>query len=142
MRILIVEDEAIIALCIGMTLREAGHDVMGPVSSLSACAKLAGDTMPDLALVDINLESGGSGVDVARMLMERWGVMSIFVSAQEVVARRARDAAVAHLNKPFDTKTLLASVDIAETLLQGVMPTRVPFGLELFVQPGDLRPLH
>ena len=140
MRILIVEDEAIIALCIGMALQEAGHEVLGPVATLDECIKLAERTMPELALVDINLEAAGSGVDVARELLERWGVMSIFVSAQEVVARRNRDAAVGYLNKPFDTRTLLESVKVAELIQQGSTPTTVPRGLELFVETEGEQP--
>ncbi|UEM03180.1 response regulator [Skermanella rosea] len=140
MRILIVEDEAIIALCIGMTLQGAGHEVLGPVATLDGCIKLAERTMPELALVDINLEAAGTGVDVARELLERWGVISIFVSAQEVVARRNRDAAVGYLNKPFDTRTLLESVKVAELIQQGSTPTTVPNGLELFVETEGEQP--
>jgi DNA-binding NarL/FixJ family response regulator len=86
MRILIVEDEAIIALCIGLTLQQAGHEVMGPAGRLEACLQLAEHEVPELALIDISLENGGSGIDVARALLKRWDVRSIYVSAQRVLS--------------------------------------------------------
>ncbi|UEM24264.1 response regulator (plasmid) [Skermanella mucosa] len=55
MQILVVEDEAIIALYIGMTLQEAGHEVVGVASSLDDAVKLLDQKIPDIALIDINL---------------------------------------------------------------------------------------
>jgi two-component system, response regulator PdtaR len=102
-RILIAEDEAIIAMYIGMTLREAGHQVMGSVVRLDECLKLAEQQVPELALIDIDLGSGGSGIGVARVLLDRWGIMSIFVSAQQLEARKNMDAAIGCLPLLFQT---------------------------------------
>jgi hypothetical protein len=52
--------------------------------------------MPQIALLDIDLRDGDSGVDVARALLERWGVPSIFISGQAVEAR----AGVGHRARP------------------------------------------
>ena len=98
-RILIAEDEAIIAMYIGMTLREAGHQVIGSVVRLDECLKLAEQQVPELALIDIDLGSGGSGIGVARVLLDRWGIMSIFVSAQQLEARKNMGAASAMMKK-------------------------------------------
>jgi DNA-binding response OmpR family regulator len=140
-RILIAEDEAIIALYIGMTLREAGHQVMGSVVRLDDCLPLVERTVPELALVDINLDRGGSGIDVARTLLERWGVMSIFVSAQYLQARENMDVAIGCLRKPFATRSLVESIEVAKLIQQGAMPLSIPQGLELFVK-GAGRYLH
>ena len=140
-RILIAEDEAIIALYIGMTLREAGHQVMGSVVRLDECLKLAEQKVPELALIDIDLGSGGSGIGVARVLLDRWGIMSIFVSAQQLEARKTMGAAIGCLHKPFPTRSLVESIEVAKLIQQGVMPLSIPQGLELFVK-GAGRYLH
>ena len=135
MRILIVEDEAIIALCIGLTLQEAGHEIMGPVACLDASLRLAERMVPDLALVDIGLDRGGSGIEVARALLTRWRVMSIYVSAQSSRARTSIEAAVGCLNKPFATQSLIGTVEVARVLQQGDIPASLPEGLDLFHAP-------
>ena len=132
MRVLIVEDEAIIALCIRLTLLEAGHEIMGPAARLDECLTLVEKTVPDLALIDIGLESGGSGIDVARVLHERWRVMSIYVSAHDAQARENPDAAVGCLSKPFATASLVGTVEVAGILRRGAVPLRLPEGLRMF----------
>lgn len=134
MQILVVEDEAIIALCIGLTLREAGHEVVGIASCLDDAIKLVGETTPDIALIDINLGKDEDGVHVARTLLCDWGVASIFVSAQAEEALRNMDAAIGWLKKPFATKSLVESVEVAQRVQQGVIPIRVPEGMDLFVR--------
>jgi DNA-binding response OmpR family regulator len=134
MRVLIVEDEAVIALCIGMTLQEAGYEVVGPVMRMEECLKLAERQMPDLALVDINLVNSGSGIDVARVLLERWKVMSIFVSAQHLEAQKNMDVAIGCLKKPFALKSLVETIEVAKLLQQGKRPHRMPDGLDLYVE--------
>jgi DNA-binding response OmpR family regulator len=140
MRIIVVEDEAIIALCIGMTLQEAGHEVLGPVASFDSCLKLVEQEVPELALIDINLEKGGSGIDVARVLLDRWRVMSIFVSSQHRQARDNMEAAIGCLDKPFATRSLVETIEVAKDLKQGVIPLTLPEGLDLFVggRTGDM----
>jgi DNA-binding response OmpR family regulator len=61
MVILVVEDEAIIGFCLTQVLEEAGHVVLGPALSSNEALKLADANPPDVALVDIDLESTGSG---------------------------------------------------------------------------------
>ena len=131
MRILVVEDEAIIALCIGMTLEKAGHEVMGPVNSLNGCLDLLQVGVPDLALIDINLEFGKNGVDVARELQKK-AIMSLFVSAVELESAGDKAAALGCLHKPFAAQSLIESVEIASGIKRGRQPNRMPEGLELF----------
>ncbi len=71
MRILIVEDEALIAVVLADSLEGAGHEVMGPASTMAEALALCEALRPELALLDINLRDGSSGVDVARALLER-----------------------------------------------------------------------
>ena len=132
MRILIVEDDAVIAMVLADGLEDAGHEVMGPAATMAEALALFDALTPELALLDIDLRDGSSGVDVARALLGRWGVPSIFASGQMVEARRARDIALGYIRKPYELRTVLRSVDLAREVLDGGKPRAVPAGLELF----------
>ena len=99
MEILVVEDESLIAMELEAALTDAGHLVRGPASTALRARLLADISRPDLALVDINLRDGhGSGVTLARELMQRWHTPSIFVSGQTREAQANKDAAIGHLS--------------------------------------------
>ncbi len=131
-RILIVEDEALIAMALTDCLERGGHDVMGPASTMAEALALCAMLPPDLALLDINLRDGSSGVDVACALRERWGVLSILASERAAEARRARDVALGHIRKPYETETVLWSVEVAREVMNGGQPRTVPASFELF----------
>ena len=132
MRILIVEDEALIAMVLADGLESAGHLVVGPASTKAEALALCEALPPELALLDFNLADGSNGVDVARALSERWGVLSIFASAQMMEARRARDIALGQIRKPYGAETVLRSVEVAREVMRGGKPVTVPAGFELF----------
>jgi CheY-like chemotaxis protein len=102
--ILIVEDEALVASYIREVLGESGFVIAGMASSGIEALTVAGQTRPDLALVDIKLAGPMDGIEVALLLRSRFGVPSIFLSgtADPQVMQRARDAApLGFLEKPF-----------------------------------------
>ena len=120
MRILIVEDEALIAMMLADSLEDGGHEVMGPAATMAeALALCEAAAPPELAVLDINLRDGSNGVDVARALLERWGVLSIFASGQMMEARRARNVALGYIRKPYEAKTVLRSVEVAREVMSG-----------------------
>jgi CheY-like chemotaxis protein len=132
MRILIVEDEALIAMVLADSLEDGGHEVVGPAATMAEALALCEAAPPELAVLDVNLRDGSNGVDVARALLERWGVLSIFASAQMMEARRARDIALGHIRKPYGAETVLRSVEVAREVMRGGKPVTVPAGFELF----------
>ena len=81
MRILIVEDDAIIAMYLAMLIADFGHTVCGTADSASGAMDQAADRRPDLGLMDIRLANGSSGIDAARELHARHGLRCIFLSA-------------------------------------------------------------
>lgn len=119
MQVLVVEDEPIIALDTAEMLTEAGHEVAGPASTVEEAVRLAERTIPDLALIDINLCGHEEGPAVARALWERYRIPCLFVSAQPAQARQHRDVSVGVLTKPFVSRELLASVPAACAAAQG-----------------------
>ena len=64
--------------------------------------------------------------------LERWGVPSIFASAQAMDARRAKGVALGCIRKPYAAQTVLRSVEVAREVMDGGRPEVVPAGLELF----------
>jgi len=80
-RVLIVEDEAIIAMYLEMLVADFGHTVCGTADSASGAIEQAADHRPDLVLMDIWLANGSSGIDAARELRARYGLRCIFLSA-------------------------------------------------------------
>ena len=137
MRILIVEDEALIAMDAGRQPGGRRARGVGPAATMAeALALCEAAAPPELAVLDINLRDGSSGVDVARALLERWGVLSIFASGQMMEARRARNVALGYISKPCEAKTLLRSVEVAREVMGGGEPGTVPLGFELFSAAG------
>lgn len=131
MRVLVVEDEPLIATSIQWELVDAGHEVLGPAATLAEAEQLAIEEQPDLALVDINLSERGDGVVLARRLKVA-GVPSIFVTGQINEARQARDAALGLVLKPFPFEALGRVVEAAAGLVAGRSLVNTPRCLEVF----------
>ena len=133
MQVLLVEDEPIIGEDAAEMLREAGHQVCGPASTVDEAVRLAGETHADLALVDINLAGAEEGPRLARALWALFGVPSLFVTAQPEQARQHKDAAVGVLSKPYAAGELVQSVPVAHAAAAGEEPRSWrPRNLELF----------
>jgi len=81
LRILIVEDEFLIALELESLLQDAGHDVVGIAATSGEAMALGQQLGPDLAFVDIHLADGLTGIDVARSLSAQHHVTVLFMTA-------------------------------------------------------------
>jgi AmiR/NasT family two-component response regulator len=115
-RVLIAEDDPLVALALAARLRELGHEVDGPhADGLTALARAEADP-PELYLLDIGLP-GLDGVALARTLAERGlrrPVVIVTGKADPELVRQAADAGVgAYLLKPVDTPALDAAVQVA-----------------------------
>lgn len=82
LRILIVEDELLIAIDLEDLLTSFGHDVCGIATTAAQAEEMAGNLHPDLVLTDINLARGSSGIDAARAILSRFRIPSVFLSSQ------------------------------------------------------------
>jgi len=81
MRVLIVEDDAIIAIYLVTLLAELGHETCWPAASADAAIDEAARYEPDVVLMDIHLADGSSGIEAARQLHTRHALRCIFLSA-------------------------------------------------------------
>lgn len=79
--ILIVEDELIIAADLRNTLRRMGHDVVGIAMTGQEAITMAGQTKPDLVLMDVQLQGEMAGTEAARTIQQQTGAKVIFITA-------------------------------------------------------------
>lgn len=90
-RVLIVEDEILIALDLEMTIEDMGLHVAGLASDREEALRLA--PLADIAFVDVNLSDGATGPEIGRRLAEEHGISVVFMTANpEAVADGVRGA--------------------------------------------------
>lgn len=100
--ILIVEDDAIIAFDLAETVRGMGHHVCGTAATMDAALATARSHQPTLALMDLRLAHGDSGIVTAQALRQRSALPIIFVTAfGDELARRGLEHLGPVIQKPF-----------------------------------------
>ncbi len=110
-RVLIVEDEMLLALDLEEGLRDAGCEVVGPAGSLRSALRLVESSEIDAAILDVNL-AGERVFPVAHILCER-GIPFVFATAysgsDELYPSEVRD--VPRLSKPYTVGQAVATLD-------------------------------
>lgn len=115
-KILIVEDEVIIALDIQARLTRLGYEVCGMAHSADEAIQQAARTRPDVVLMDINLNSEASGIQAAAILRARFGIPVVYVTGQSDEATRRKAEAtgpVEYVVKPLTKEQLRSAIDRA-----------------------------
>lgn len=115
-RVLVVEDEVIVAMDIAMQLRELGFAPVGHATRGEQAIELAGQLRPDLVLMDVQLAGEMDGVTAAQAIRTQFGVPVVFLSAFDSAAAYARAALTepaGYITKPFDDHDLLAVMESA-----------------------------
>ena len=117
MRVLIAEDESLIAMYLTMLVVEFGHEVCAVAASASDAVAQVTAHRPDLVLMDIRLAHGSSGIDAAREIHDRHGLRCIFLSGNLDEATRAAVRScnpIAFIGKPVLPIRLQRALEIAE----------------------------
>jgi CheY-like chemotaxis protein len=115
-RILIVEDDAIVALDLRVLLESRGHVVVGIAHSAAQAIELGDATRPDIVLMDVNLQGPGDGIQAADALSRHEGLAVIFLTAYRDNATLQRALATrphGFITKPFDADALQTAIDFA-----------------------------
>jgi CheY-like chemotaxis protein len=81
LEVLIVEDEILLATELGFLVQESGCRDVGHAMSSDEAVELAASLRPDLALVDVHLSDGPTGVEVARKIVDDCGGVVLFMTA-------------------------------------------------------------
>jgi len=120
LRVLVVDDELLIADYVASVVEDAGHEVVGISMSVDDALRLLAAARPDVAILDIRLKGTRDGVDLAEaMRAEGFAVPHIFISGSgdpETLARANATAPLAFLQKPFDSTRLIAALSSVATL--------------------------
>ncbi|WP_207477793.1 response regulator [Arenibaculum pallidiluteum] len=126
MRILIAEDEALIALDIEAMVTAMGYQVCGVAARGAEAVLLARETSPDLALIDVTLADGSSGLDAAAAITAELAIPIVLVTAN--VAALATAAIpfcpAGFVAKPYSERSLRRALDQALE----IQPQPVPNG--------------
>lgn len=132
-RILIVEDESIVALDLRNRLEALGYEVVGSARSAARALELARGEMPDLVLMDINLQGEVDGIDVAETIQSQLSLPVVFLTAfsDSTSLERATEArAYGYLLKPFHERELTITIQMA--LYKHAMEGRLADQQDLF----------
>ncbi|MBU0928446.1 MAG: response regulator [Spirochaetes bacterium] len=119
MRVVIAEDERIIALGLASLLKKLGHDVRSLCSSGERCIELVEAERPDVVFMDIRMDGPMDGIEAAAVVKARFGTPVIFTTAFDDRHTRERAAEVspaAFLTKPVGGDSIrgaMAKIDVA-----------------------------
>ncbi|KRE00644.1 response regulator [Bosea sp. Root381] len=135
LKVLIVEDEALLAMDVESMVEDSGHVVVAEATSLYEVESLDAAIDPDLAFVDMHLARGTNGLDVCALIRKRWSdAIIIFVTANP--AKVPPDFAGGHgvIAKPFSRNAFMAAIHYLGEGLTSPPPS-IP-------KPGDLVAAH
>lgn len=130
-KVLIVEDQALLAMELDHVLTESGHWVVGCADDAAIAFALADEDRPQVALVDVNLRDGLTGPQIARQLIERHDTAVIFITANPEQIPEGFSGAIGVITKPFDVQTLKEVVDFAARFQRERTVTGRPARLKL-----------
>ena len=126
-RILIVEDEGIVAKDIEAKLTRLGYAVAGIARSGVEAVRLAEESDPDLVLMDINLNGGPDGIQTAAQIQKRTSVPLVYLTAfadDRTMARARATKPFAYLFKPFEEREVRSAIEIAFARQRAELQTR------------------
>jgi len=131
-RILIIEDEALVAMELRFVLEDLGHEVVATVADAASARGIVHETDVDLALVDIHLSDGPTGVALGRELGQELGVSVLFMTANPGMVREGVAGTIGVLSKPTDERAVQKAVDYALRRRAGAPVLYAPPELQLF----------
>jgi len=115
-KILIVEDEAIVALDIQYTLEKLGYRVPAVVSSGEESIEKASEIHPDLVLMDIKLSGDMDGISAAEEIYDRFRIPVVYLTAyadEKILEEIGRIMLFGYISKPFDERVLKSTIEQA-----------------------------
>lgn len=121
-RVLIIEDEPIIAMHLEQLVEDMGHEVVGTAMTREEAVREEARARPDLILADIQLADGSSGIDAVNDILARSDVPVVFITAYpERLLTGERHEPTYLVTKPFQPETVLATIGQALLARQGLL---------------------
>ena len=115
-RILVVEDQRLVAADIENTLKKLGYVVIGNVSSGEEAISASDQERPELVLMDVRLRGEIDGIQAAEIIRDRFNVPVVYLTAyadEETIVRARKTTPFGYLVKPFNERELRATIEIA-----------------------------
>jgi len=115
-KVLIIEDDPIIADYLSQLLSTEGFNVLGIAHTGERALDKISSLQPDLCICDIHLGTGMSGIDVAEVLTSKYQIPYIFLTSfddDKTIEEAERHSPYGYIVKPFHDRTLLATIKIA-----------------------------
>jgi len=110
-RVMIIEDDAVIAMEIAVVVRSTGHTVVGVADTVATARALAEEQQPDLILSDIQLKDGDSGLDAVEQILRTMTVPVIVITGfPEALLTGQKVEPAFVITKPFDPETLTTAI--------------------------------
>jgi DNA-binding response OmpR family regulator len=134
LRVLIVEDEALLLMQLEATIEEEGHDVVGTAMSSGEAIALARLVEPDIAFVDLHLLDGPTGIYVARHLRASDKTLVVFITANATRVPEDYEGAAGIVAKPFSQAGITACIRYLSECIRRPPPGS-PIPAELRVAP-------
>lgn len=129
--LMIVEDEALVAIALRDELEDAGYRVLDPTDRQQEAVTIAKTFKPDLALVNIRLAGRDDGIALAEQLKEL-NTPVLLISGQVSRASSAQTVAIGSMPKPYSAADMVLAVAFLLARLKGDAPGVCPKGLEVF----------
>ncbi len=115
-KIMVVEDEWIVADQICRNLQKLGYEVPPPLSSGTEAIRRIEEEKPDLVIMDIVLQGEMDGIETANQITEKFDIPVIYLTAytcQDLIERAKLTKPFSYLVKPFEDSELQCNIEIA-----------------------------
>ena len=133
LKVLIAEDDALIAALLEEVLTDAGYEIVGIARTATEAVVLGLDSKPDLAILDMNLADGSLGTEIAARLNDaKLGVLYATASKVRLTAANGHGC----IRKPYTPVDLLRGLEVViDILATGQATPPLPVALEV-LQPA------
>ncbi len=128
-KILIVEDDPTIAIDIRLNLEAGGYEIVGTIHTAEKALDLLACRSVDLILLDINLDGSMSGIELAKIIDERYRIPFIYLSSysdEATLEKAAHTFPASYLVKPFKENDLVPAIKIALSNYRAQPNKRIP----------------
>ena len=114
--IIIVEDDEITALNLKLSLQKHGYNIIAMCDNAQDAKKEIETYKPNLIIIDISLQESNDGIELAKIIRERYGIPFIYLTSysdDEIISQAKQTEPYGYIVKPFDPSSLHATIQMA-----------------------------
>ena len=114
--IIIVEDDEITALNLNMSLQKHGYNIIAVCDNASDAKDEIDKYKPDMLIIDISLQEGSDGIELAKVIRKKYGIPFIYLTSHsddEIISMAKKTEPYGYIVKPFDPSSLHATIQMA-----------------------------